>query len=601
MTTAPPPALRILILTCTTMLAAGSVLVHLGSTARAFAPLAAVLLFVLAWMAACAGAWRTARAGGVVGIGLLLGADLSAVHQVHPVRWPPWKAARIEGRIVDVRQHPLRMRVHGEVDRQDLPPIRPTTVSVRIRADDALRRSLQVGSVVVIDAMVRIPSPFHLPTEASEAASARAAGYSWSARADANDVHPLHDAPWSQSWLHRCRMQCRMAIDTLISADLAPIALALVTGDQSAIPAQQRAAYAAAGTAHMVSVSGSHVGLIMAVLVIALAPVRRPMLNAIIAMGCISLYVVFTGAEPPAVRAAIIGSLVIIGRARQRDVDALNLWSCAIMLMICSDATVITATSFVLSASATFGLIVLNRPLYIALERSTIRRRRWTRPVHRAVAVTLAATAAISIPSALYFDAVSVVSPVANLIVVPVMSAGMLFTIVALCCVPFSESMAHVYGNVAEQLLRCSDVITSWFAALQPAANGHRSIALAICLTMGIVWLAGCTTWHAMMRRAIITVITLTFIILVPLPVPTRSAGVLQRERCTVFIYPLPKDRTLVRIRPYGHVGGIHDIALQRYLTSLPHPVIQRLPPYASAHHHPGIRAFGRAQRRHAN
>jgi len=581
-----PPALRLLILVITTMLAAGSVAPRLGRTALLLFPLSAMLLAAVALWTVRRGSWGLARTLGGVGTGMMIGFTAWASQIPPPHRYPPWVPARIEGLITNVRERPLRLQIHGEVDRQDLPAMQDTDVLVRVSQADSVRHSLRVGTRVVVDAMTRLPTPFHLPTEMNEAQVLASLGVTWSARARASDVHPLVGASAWHIALSEMRRATNNAIHAVIDSSVAPIAMSLITGDRSEIPSEQRAAYAAAGTAHMLSVSGSHVALILSIIVLALSRLQRPYVRLAIAAVLICLYVVFTGAEPPAVRSAIMGIVAMSGRIVQRRIDGLNVWALTMLVMICVNPTSISSVSFQLSAWATLGLIVLTPRLLDMCSKCTIRRVNWKRAIAAAVSVTLAANAAIALPAALTFETVSLISPIANLVVVPLMSVGMIFTLIALICLPLAPAIALLYGQCAEWCLTGADVVTRQASMFQPNVEPLAALILATVIALGTWWVGSSSSWrHVVTRTTVITVVAAA-IMIAPRAGTERTIATFEREDCTVVVYPLPAHRTLVRIVGRTHEAAIHDIALQRYVATLSHPIVQRSHTYVSTRDH---------------
>jgi|GEM_PF-2127078 len=585
----PPPALRLLILVISTMLAAGSAAPRSGRLAPVLFPLSAIVLAAVAAWTARRGSWGMARTFGGVGTGIMLGFVLWQSQIPAPRHYPPWIPARIEGVITNIREHPLRLQVLGEIDRQDLPPMRNTDVLVRISQVDSVRSALCVGNSVVIDAMARQPTPFHLPTEPNEATMLTSMAVTWSARARATDVHPCARTSLWLQWLGSARRATNDGIRAVMDTTVAPIAMALISGDRSAISWEQRAAYAAAGTAHMLSVSGSHVALILSIIVIALSRMRHQGMRLGIATVLICLYVVFTGAEPPAVRSAVMGIVAMSGRLFQRQIDGLNVWALTMLVMICVDPSMIASASFQLSAWATLGLIVLTPRLLEMCSRCTVRRMRWKRALAVTVCVTLAANAAIAIPAAVTFESVSLISPVVNLVVVPLMSSGMIFTLLALLCTFVAPVFAPMYGLCAEWCLLAADAITRSAALLRPDLGATSAIVVAAIICIGTWWVSSASSWkHCSVRSAVI-VCVIALALCAPFPGTVRTISMFEREDCTVIVYPLPTGRTLVRIVGRRNDVAIRDIALHRFIATLSRPTVQRSTLHVRTRTHHGL------------
>jgi competence protein ComEC len=117
----------------------------------------------------------------------------------------------------------------------------------------------------------------------------------------------------------------------------APLVGALVLGTRGEIDAGMRDDFAFSGLVHLLSISGFHVGLLSAwvVLIARLCRMRRPLA---LATGAVvgGAYVVFLGWPAPAARAAALAALLAVSFVRQRRVeaDAVLAQTCLIVMAI---------------------------------------------------------------------------------------------------------------------------------------------------------------------------------------------------------------------------------------------------------------------------
>lgn len=167
----------------------------------------------------------------------------------------------------------------------------------------------------------------------------------------------------------------RLLIEERLVARLGPergaIAAALVTGARALIPPELAEAFRLAGLAHLVTVSGFHIGaLAAAVLLVArrlpllLAPrafaARSPRAPAALAaMGAAWAYVLLSGAEVPAVRAGITASLVLLALALGRDPFSLRLLAAAATVILALRPESLLSPGFQMSFAAVTALLLL--------------------------------------------------------------------------------------------------------------------------------------------------------------------------------------------------------------------------------------------------
>ena len=198
------------------------------------------------------------------------------------------------------------------------------------------------------------------------------------------------------------------------------LALGLLIGDDSAMTRHTDDAVRRAGLSHITAVSGWNVTLVVAsvgALLLALG-LRGPGWVTI-EVGALAGYIWLVGADPPVIRAAIMGGFVIAARQLGRPAHGPSLIALAAALMIATDPSALSSLSFHLSILATAALIASLR--YTA---------RWSGL--RAVVLTpMVATAAITLATAPAFavtmGTISLVSIPANVLagpLVPLAAAG---------------------------------------------------------------------------------------------------------------------------------------------------------------------------------
>jgi competence protein ComEC len=170
------------------------------------------------------------------------------------------------------------------------------------------------------------------------------------------------------------------------------------------------------GLTHMLAISGLHVAVFAAGsmwLLRLFGLTREKML--VVTMLLIPLYVALTGGSPSAVRAGMMAMLGLYAARRRLWKDALNIIGLVAMLMLVWDPYYLYNVSFQLSFLVTLGLIVgVQRFNELLPLRSTA--------LKSTISVTLVAQL-VSFPvTVYYFNSVSLLSAIANLLLVPFVS-----------------------------------------------------------------------------------------------------------------------------------------------------------------------------------
>ncbi|WP_194743845.1 ComEC/Rec2 family competence protein [Thermaurantiacus tibetensis] len=243
------------------------------------------------------------------------------------------------------------------------------------------------------------------------------------------------EAPAPALWLGGLRT----AIDRYLLSTLGPerggVASALVTGGQGGIPEALRSAMQLAGLAHLLTVSGFHIGVaagaafLLARRLLALTPAaRRRSLRAEAALAGIVAawaYVLLSGAQVPAVRAGITASFVLLALALGRDPFSLRLVALAATLVLLIRPESLVSASFQLSFAAVTALVLLassawfRRWLAPADDDWPVR---WAKRVGALFVSSLVAELVLSPIAAAHFGRAGVYGVAANMAAIPLTS-----------------------------------------------------------------------------------------------------------------------------------------------------------------------------------
>ncbi len=214
----------------------------------------------------------------------------------------------------------------------------------------------------------------------------------------------------------------------------AALARALLLGDRSRLPKAWQQALQRCGLAHLLAVSGLHVGLLAWLLLVLsrLVPVKLRMLPA--ALG-ILMYLLIVGPRPSMLRAAVMGLIALATLTLQRPPQGLNALACCILVWVVHDPGIVGELGFQLSVAATAGILIL-LPVF---------NRRWIlvpRVLRGPLAVTVAAQVATIPWIAPLEGGVHPLSPLLNLAAIPWLAGCLLLGFVVLLLASFVGSAA---------------------------------------------------------------------------------------------------------------------------------------------------------------
>ncbi len=170
----------------------------------------------------------------------------------------------------------------------------------------------------------------------------------------------------SSVFLHRLvdlRRHISEGLHRVLPGDAGALASGIVTGDDSDLSDDARDAFLRTGTSHITAVSGANVAMILAIWNLVIPAGRNRRLIAVQAVIIVSiwLYAVLVGLEPPALRAAIMATLILLAGRSGRRPDLLTLLAMTSAAMVLWDPGYVRAVGFWLSVVAT-GAIIMRVP-----------------------------------------------------------------------------------------------------------------------------------------------------------------------------------------------------------------------------------------------
>ena len=146
------------------------------------------------------------------------------------------------------------------------------------------------------------------------------------------------------------------------------VAAAVLLGYDDNLAVEVRKNYVAAGSMHILCVSGMHVGFIYLLASFLLGFLNRKkwqkMLKQALLLLLIWFYALITGLSPSIMRAALMLSFVIVGEAIHRKGIILNSIAASAFILLCVNPNNLFEIGFQLSYVSVIGIVVLQKPIY---------------------------------------------------------------------------------------------------------------------------------------------------------------------------------------------------------------------------------------------
>jgi ComEC/Rec2-related protein len=240
------------------------------------------------------------------------------------------------------------------------------------------------------------------------------------------------------------------------------------------------------GTLHLFAVAGLHVGIVASLLWILATVARLPRKWATaLIIPALLFYAAITGLHTSSVRAAVMSAVLLGGFIVERKAFAFNSLAAAATLILWWDTNELFAVGFQLSFCVVAAILILQEPSFRFLQRRfepdpflprslfTPRRRALNSSLNwlaRAGSVSFAAWIG-SLPLMLwYYHLVTLISLVANLVVVPIAFFVLAGALLSLVTAPFSSWLSVIFNNANWALTKLILGAVSLFAQIP---GGH--------------------------------------------------------------------------------------------------------------------------------
>ena len=198
------------------------------------------------------------------------------------------------------------------------------------------------------------------------------------------------------------------------------VAAAILLGYDDKLADEVRKNYVAAGSMHILCVSGMHVGIIYLLASFLLGFLNRKKwqvtLKQVLLLFLIWFYALIAGLSPSILRSALMISFVIIGEVIRRKGFIVNSIAASAFILLCINPNNLFEIGFLLSYSAVVGIVVLQHPIYDLLYvKNKLLDKAW-----EITAVALAAQVATIPYTLFYFNQFTTYFWLSNLFMTPI-------------------------------------------------------------------------------------------------------------------------------------------------------------------------------------
>ena len=285
-------------------------------------------------------------------------------------------------------------------------------------------------------------------------------------------------------WLAATRAAINARLGELLPGAAGAIGAAFVTGEQGAIPVVVAQDMRDAGLAHLLSISGLHIAIVVGGTLwfvrrlLTLSPwiaLRWPVKGIAAAVAALAgvAYTLLAGGEVPTVRSCIATLIVLVGIVIGREALTLRMVAAGAFIILCVRPEALLGPSFQLSFAAVTGIVALYQSRFGRWLSDPARSQGWGARLARhglALLVTgLVAEAMLAATALYHFNRAGMFGVVANLVAIPLTSFVvmplLLLTMVA-DALGLAGPVAWLLGRSLDLLIAMAQLVASWPGAV---------------------------------------------------------------------------------------------------------------------------------------
>lgn len=215
--------------------------------------------------------------------------------------------------------------------------------------------------------------------------------------------------------LHNMKKRMEAVIDSAMPEKEAAFLKAVILGSKQWIDEEELTNFQKTGLSHLLSVSGLHVAYVASMINKLLSLMKVNERKSRLICGLILIYyTMMIGSPPPAVRALLMMIVLTISKIYRKEYDLVSSASFSAILMLLVNPMLIHNQGFIISYSCIYSIAFLYNPVLNKLKSINI-----PKIINNSVALSIAVQLGIAPILIYYFQYLSIINIIINIIAVP--------------------------------------------------------------------------------------------------------------------------------------------------------------------------------------
>ena len=370
--------------------------------------------------------------------------------------------------------------IRGYIDTPELPRIEHCRILLRIHTSQKI---LKDGMHIQVQGIASNPREAELGREFNQLHFLHSKDIQFLLSAKDKDIAIIYG---NNDAIHSGIQFIREWIDMALRSTFPPASVGLargvLLGETSEISMELREAFALLGTAHILSVSGFHAGIIALMILFFLSWIPSHVIRNVLLACALILFLYIIHWDPPAIRACMMTSIGSAIYSLQRKAHPLHVLFFIGGLMIACDPSLLSSIGFQMSMTGMLGLIILPS-FFLPLHHKI-----FPQAIAQSLSTSLSAMLILLPMTAWHFQMISLIGPLANLIFIPLFTIALSWTLISVICFTFSISIAEVFAHAAHQMIMLAEELHITISKIEGIAyQGEFTLWMSIFMIIAIV------------------------------------------------------------------------------------------------------------------
>lgn len=318
-------------------------------------------------------------------------------------------------------------------------------------------------------------------------------GIQYREHVDINEVEKLGSSPTIMTWSFNLRQRLQhLVLNSQLEPSTQALLIAMLLGNDDFIDRETRDEFSLSGVAHVLALSGLHVAIITALIWFLLFPLdylRGKRLRLLLTLVLLVVYAFMTGLSPSVIRSTVMIGFVFMSMIFYRKSSPLNSLAAAALVILVFSPNSLYGVGFQLSFITVAAIIIFYKMFDVKVPHNKV-----LNYVYTSLLTSIVAMVSTIMLTAYYFNTISMLSIVSNVVIMPIVPLFMGGGAVALLLLMMGGEIT-ILDKALDWMASVMNSAIGWFSSLPLSSSNVYVTWVAVViyyavLVLIVLWLS---------------------------------------------------------------------------------------------------------------